>query len=337
MQEIVSYLICFLPHQLANKHLFCGPKAQHEILVLRQHLCSTIDQQKLMPDLILPEDVKRSDVYAVAYGTLTTLLSYRALFSRAHQEEMVDAFVGGLNKSQNTALPCVRALSVAVYESQKSVTRLLPKILVKLSTIMSSMTMSVHILELIASIGQIPACYANFTEQEYRRVFGIALQYIQYHQSPVTSGREDFRSSPALFALSQYVMMLAYYNISLWFMTLRLSDRPKHVPAITRGLLLAASEGGAGEGGGNAMSDNSEVCFDFLARFTHSNIGPKPTRSFLNSVVLGAKAHGAVGATTAAATGAGTGPSAGAGAGSLSKDARASKTWLVGKVSLRAV
>ncbi|PWN29304.1 hypothetical protein BDZ90DRAFT_236600, partial [Jaminaea rosea] len=306
--EIVSYLICFLPHQLANKHLFCGPKAQDQILVLRQHLCSSIDQQKLMPDLVLPEDVKRSDVYAVSYGTLTTLLSYRALFSRSHQEEMVDSFVSGLNKSQNTALPCVRALSVAVYEAQKSVTRLLPKILVKLSTIMSSMTMSVHILELIASIGQIPACYANFTEQEYRRVFGIALQYIQYHQSPVTSGREDFRSSPALFALSQYVMMLAYYNISLWFMTLRLSDRAKHVPAITRGLLLAASEGG-NDGGG--MPDNSEVCFDFLARFTHSNIGPKPTRSFLNSVVLGSKAA--------------------AGAGSLSKDARASKTWLLGK------
>lgn len=305
--ELVSYLICFLPHQLANKHLFCGPKAREQVLVLRSHLCSTIDQQKLMPDLHLPDDIKRSDIYAVVYATLTTLLSYKILFSRTQQEEMVDAFVAGLNKSQNTALPCVRALSVAVYEAQKSVTRLLPKILVKLSTIMSSMTMSVHILELIASIGQIPACYANFTEADYRRVFGIALQYIQYHQSPAGSGREDFRSSPASFALSQYVMMLAYYDISLWFMTLRLSERPKHVSAITRGLLLANE-------GREQLSDNSEVCFDFLARFTHSNADPKPTRSFMNSVVMGPNS-----ATPAAR------------AGMKEGGARTSKTWLIGK------
>ncbi|CAO1627695.1 unnamed protein product [Parajaminaea phylloscopi] len=305
--ELVSYLICFLPHQLANKHLFCGPKAQTEVLKLRAHLCAAMDQQKLMPDLALPEDVKRSDVYAVAYVTLTALLSYRALFTRNHQEEMVDAFVAGLNKSQNTALPCVRALSVAVYESQKSVTRLLPKILVKLSTIMSSMTMSVHILELIASIGQIPSCYANFTEADYRRVFGIALQYIQYHQSPAGSGREDFRSSPASFALSQYVMMLAYYNISLWFMTLRLSERPKHVPSITRGLLLANE-------GRDVLSDNSEVCFDFLSRFAHSNIDSKPTKSFMNSVVMGPNS------TTPAGR-----------AGMKEGGNRVSKTWLIGK------
>lgn len=305
--ELVSYLICFLPHQLANRHLFCGPKAQKQVLVLRSNLCAAIEHQKLMPEVVLPDDVKRSDVYAVIYVTLTTLLSYRALFNRNQQEEMVNAFIAGLNKSQNTALPCVRALSVAVYEAQKSVTRLLPKILVKLSTIMSSMTMSVHILELIGFIGQIPACYANLTEADYRRVFGIALQYIQCHQSPAGSGREDIWSSASSFALSQYVMMLAYYNISLWFMTLRLSDRAKHVPSIARGLLLANE-------GRDVLSDNSEVCFDFLSRFTHSNVDPKPTRSFMNSVVMGSNS------TTLAGR-----------VGMKDGGNRASKTWLIGK------
>ncbi|CAO1630836.1 unnamed protein product [Sympodiomycopsis kandeliae] len=304
--ELVSYLICHLPPQLANKHLFCGPKAQVQIIALRQYLCTSILQQKLMAEVSLPDSIKRSDVYAVIYSTLTTLLSYRALFTRANQDEMVEAFIAGLNKSQNTAQPCVRALSVAVYEAQKSVTRLLPTMLVKLSTIMSSMTMSVHILELIASIGQIPACYANFTEAEYRRVFGIALQYIQYHQSPAASAREDFRSSPASFTLSQYVMMLAYWNISLWFLTLRISDRPKHVQSITRGLLLANE-------GRETLADQSEVCFDFLARFTHSNADPKPKRSFMNSVIMGPN-------------------SANAARMANGKDAnRVSKTWLIGK------
>jgi hypothetical protein len=326
--ELVSYLICHLPHQLANKHLFCGPKARDQIMALRKQLCSDILSHTLASDVHLPEEVRKTDVYAVSYAMLTVLISYRTLFSRSQQDEMVEAFIVGLNKSQNTAQPCVRALSVSCYELQKSVTRLLPSMLVKLSTVMSSTTMSIHILELIAAIGHIPACYANFTEADYRRIFGMSLQYLQYHtqlqrtdaerqqqqaQQQQASGaggitRDDPRSSPASFTLSQYVMMLAYYNISLWFISLRISDRPKHVPYIARGLLLANE-------GRERMSDQTEVCFDFLARFTHSNAEPKPRRSFLNSIVMGSSTAVAKAAVAAA----------------RKDNNRQSKSWLFGK------
>lgn len=328
--DLVSYLICHLPHQLANKHLFCGPKAQHQILELRTLLAKSILQQKLVPDVVLPDDIKKTDVYAVTYNTLTVLISYRTIFGRLQQDEIVEAFMTGLTKSQNTAQPCIRALTVAVYEMQKSVTRMLPSMLIKLSTVMSSTAMSVHILELIASIGHLPSCYANFTETDYRRIFGISLQYIRHHiqyqraadadrqeqqSQPSSQLKEDFRASPASFALSQYVMMLAYYNISLWFMTLKTSDRPKHVADITRNLLLANE----GESGDEKISDQTEVCFDFLARFTNSNAEPKPKKSFLNTVVMGAQ-QGIVKGTAAA------------------KDAdgknRATKSWLIGKALL---
>ncbi|MCO5582994.1 hypothetical protein L7F22_036899 [Adiantum nelumboides] len=327
--DLVSYLICHLPHQLANKHLFCGPKAQHQILELRTLLAKSILQQKLVPDVVLPDDIKKTDVYAVTYNTLTVLISYRTIFGRLQQDEIVEAFMTGLTKSQNTAQPCIRALTVAVYEMQKSVTRMLPSMLIKLSTVMSSTAMSVHILELIASIGHLPSCYANFTETDYRRIFGISLQYIRHHiqyqraadadrqeqqSQPSSQLKEDFRASPASFALSQYVMMLAYYNISLWFMTLKTSDRPKHVADITRNLLLANE----GESGDEKISDQTEVCFDFLARFTNSNAEPKPKKSFLNTVVMGAQ-QGIVKGTAAA------------------KDAdgknRATKSWLIGKAA----
>ncbi|EPQ27420.1 uncharacterized protein PFL1_04958 [Pseudozyma flocculosa PF-1] len=301
--ELLSYLICHLSHILANKHLFSGPKAQIEILNLRRMLCEGILQGNLFPRLLLPDEIKKTDVYAVTYSLLTTLLGYRMLFSRSEQDELVETFIAGLNKSQNTAQPCIRALSVACYELQKSVTRLLSGMLVKLSTVMSSMTMSVHILELIMAIAHTPACYANFTEADYRRVFGISLQYIQYHQSTAATSRDDWRSNPAAFSLSQYVMMMAYYNISLWFMTLKISDRPKHVPYISRGLLLANE-------GLDKLSDQTETCFDFLARVTHSNADPKPKRSFVNSLVMG--------------------PSS-VGPGRPKEAAKQSKTWLMGK------
>lgn len=277
--DLVSYLLCHMPHQLANKHLFCGPKAQRQIVILREMLTGKITEQKLLSQISLPDKVKNSDVSAIAYGTLTALISYRALFTRSQQDELVEAFMAGLNNSSNTAQPCVRALSIACYELQKSINRHLPKMLVRLTMVMSSRAMSVHILELIASIAHLPNLYANFTDTDFRRIFGIALQYIQYHNQDQQIREEDQRTFNATtFTLAQYVLMLAYYNICLWFMSLRFNDRLKHVESIRRGL-LAANEGK------EKVSDQTEVCFDFLARFTYSDVSPRPKQSYLNKII----------------------------------------------------
>lgn len=300
--EVVSYLLCLLPHQLSNKHLFCGPKAQLQVLHLRKEICQGILDDALLPKVILPDDLKKTDVTAVVYETLVTLISYRTLFSRAEQDEMVDAFIRGLKKSHTTARSCIKALSIACYEMQKSFTRFFSHMLLTLTAVRSHMTMSVHILELIATVAQHPACYANFTETDYKRVFSIVLQYIEYHQSPEAATRDDYRASPATFSLSQYVMLMAFYNISLWFVILKIGDRPKYLPYISRGLLKAneAME---------SLSDQTQVCFDFLARFTHSNADSKPRKSFVNQLIMGSNSAG---------------PSRG-------KDAaRHSKTWLMG-------
>lgn len=300
--EVVSYLLCHLPHQLSNKHLFCGPKAQLEVLHLRKEICQGILDDALLPKVLLPEDLKKTDVTAVVYDTLVTLISYRTLFSRVEQDEMVDAFIRGLKKSHTTARSCIKALSIACYEMQKSFTRFFSNMLLTLTAVRSHMTMSVHILELIATVAQHPACYANFTETDYKRVFSIVLQYIEYHQSPEAATRDDYRASPATFSLHQYVMLMAFYNISLWFVILKIGDRPKYLPYISRGLLKANE-------GMEALSDQTQVCFDFLARFTYSNADSKPKKSFVNQLIMGAPTAGAV----------------------KGKDAtRLSKTWLMG-------
>ncbi|WFD34141.1 Tuberous sclerosis 2-like protein [Malassezia cuniculi] len=278
--EVVSFVLVHLPAQLRNKHMFCGPLCAIQILSLLSMLRHAVHTQRLVPNVMLPEDVRRTDVYAVAYNTLVVLISYRHLLSRVQQDELVEVFISGLSRSQNTAQPCIRALVLACHELQKSVTRHASAMLVKLSTIMSSIAMSAHILELIVEIGSVPATYANFTDAEYKRVFGIALQYIQYHQSAAAADREDIRSSPAIFSLSQYVMMLAYFNIAHWFMTLRLGERPKHVPYITRGLMLANE-------GRDKLVDQTVVCLDFLARFSYSAAEPKPARSLIRFLVAG--------------------------------------------------
>ncbi|WFD01225.1 Tuberous sclerosis 2-like protein [Malassezia yamatoensis] len=283
--EIVSYILTHLPSQLLNRHLFCQIKTREQVSLLNDLLCSTLVQQKPLPSVMLPDWIKRTDMYAVVYATLTVLISYRRCFSRVQQDAVLEALVAGLTMSQSTAQPCVRALVVACYELPKSFTRMVPTLLMKLSTIMSSMAASVHILELLIEISGLPAMYANFTELDYKRVFGIALQYIQYHHSSVASSREAIRSSPSQFSLSQYVMMLAYQNIAQWFLTLRLNERAKYVPHITRGLMLA-NEGRA------KLTDQTFVCLDFLARFTYSNAQTKPRRSLIRFLVTHARPSG---------------------------------------------
>ncbi|WFD45369.1 Tuberous sclerosis 2-like protein [Malassezia psittaci] len=283
--EIVSYILTHLPCQLLNRHLFCQAKSREQVSLLSDLLCSLLVQQKPLPSVMLPDWIKRTDMYAVVYATLTVLISYRRCFSRAQQDALLEAFVAGLTMSQSTAQPCVRALVVACYELPKSFTRMVPTLLMKLSTIMSSMAASVHILELLIEISGLPATYANFTELDYKRVFGIALQYIQYHHSSAASSREAIRSSPTRFSLSQYVMMLAYQNIAHWFLTLRLNERAKYVPHITRGLMLANE-------GRTKLTDQTFVCLDFLARFTYSNAQTKPRRSLIRFLVTHAQPSG---------------------------------------------
>jgi len=284
--DLISYLICHLPHQLANKHLFNGPRAHIQVEHLRELLCMGMIEGTLAPFVELrPDDAKKTDLYAVAYSSLTVLMSYRSLFRGDQQDEMVQAFLAGLNKSGTTAQPCIRALSIACYDLQKSVTRNLSGmngLLNKLAKVMSSMTMSVHILELMAILVRLPACYANLNEDDYKLVFQICISYIQYHQSPQASGREDFRSSPQTFSLSQYVMMLAYFDLAVWFMTLKVSERPKYVADITRRLLIGCQT----VDGVIQVTEQTETMFDFLARCTYSNLDPRPTKSYIGQVVM---------------------------------------------------
>ncbi|WFD19748.1 Tuberous sclerosis 2-like protein [Malassezia caprae] len=283
--DVISCVITHLPAQLSNKHLFCGPQALGQIRALRDFLVPLLLEQRPLPNVVLPNEVRRTALASVLYTTLKVLIAYQRCFSREQNDEIVEALATGLTRSPATSQPCARALIVACHELPKSFTRHVAGTLVKLSTIMSSITMNVHILELLAEIRCVPALYANLTEADYRRIFGIALQSIQFHESMTAGGtREDLRASPSKFSLSQYVLMLAYSNIAQWFMTLRMQERAKHASYITQGLVLANELR-------TELSDHTLVCLDFLARFTYSNAQSKPVPSLFRQLMAGDEAE----------------------------------------------
>ncbi|KAG5638411.1 hypothetical protein H0H81_000188 [Sphagnurus paluster] len=270
--DVLSYVLCHLPVQLANKHLFCGPKARESISRMLSVICAGILNGEMAAHLEDPS-IKPRDAQGLAYHTLSVLVSYRRCFDLKQCHLLVEVFQTGLSMGQFTTIKCcLHALSLCAFELQSSVTKCLPRILEMLSQIMSGANMAVHILGFLFLIGSLPPLYANFTENDYKMVFGVALQYLQHYN------RMD-PSSTQSWALSQHVRILSYTVVYVWFLALKLPDRPRHIPYITRQLLLANE-------GNEQIDDPTEVCFDWLARYTYASADPRPAPSVFNDILM---------------------------------------------------
>jgi hypothetical protein len=80
-------------------------------------------------------------------------------------------------------------------------------------------------------------------------------------------------------ALSQHVRILSYSVVYIWFLAIKLPDRPHHVRYITRQLLLANE-------GNTQVDEPTEVCFDWLSRYAYASADPRPAGSIFSDIVL---------------------------------------------------
>ncbi|KII83854.1 hypothetical protein PLICRDRAFT_47047 [Plicaturopsis crispa FD-325 SS-3] len=277
--EILSYVLCHLPVQLANKHLFCGPKAREVVARLVLTLCTGLVNGDLAAGVDRwPHNLKARDAQGLAYHTLSVLISYKRCLDMSRRHMLVEVFERGLNGQPATIKCCLHALSLAAFELPSSMTKFLSRILEKLSQIMSNPDMAVHIIGFLSIVGSLRELHANFTEGYFKMVFGVALQYLQHHNR---SG-----SSPTIsWALSQHVRIMSYYLVYVWFLAVKLPDRPRHVQYITRQLLLANE-------GNDEIDEPTEVCFDWLARYTYASADPRPaTASVLSDILMNPTEH----------------------------------------------
>ena len=271
--EILSYVLCRLPVQLANKHLFCGPKARKAIVQMMKSLCNGLLHGGLASDVEhWPLGLRARDAHGLAYHTLVVLVSYQKLADVQLRHGFVDVFLRGLDGQPSTIKCCLHGLSLAAFELPSSMTKYLSKILEKLSQIMSNPEMAVHIINFLSIVGSLHSLHVNFTESDYKMVFAVALQYLQHHPEPGLSPTSSW-------ALSQHVRILSFYTVYVWFLSVRLPDRPGHIRFITRQLLLANE-------GNPVVDEQTEVCFDWLARFTYASADPRPANSLLNDIIM---------------------------------------------------
>ncbi|THU93837.1 hypothetical protein K435DRAFT_840089 [Dendrothele bispora CBS 962.96] len=322
--EVLSYVLCHLPVQLANKHLFCGPKSRGLISRMLNVLSFGIMEGTLGREI--PKEhwgivgLKPRDAQGLAFNTLSVLVSYKRCFDLKQRHNLVEVFHAGLSEQPATIKCCLHALSLSAFELQSSTTRILSSVLEKLSQIMSNPTMAVHILTFLSIIGSHPPLYANFTENDFKTVFGVALQYLQHHNRIVKNQENSW-------ALSQGVRILSYHLVYTWFLALKLPDRARHVKYITRQLLLANSEEGSGgtrdaKDGESEVDDLTEVCFDWLARYTYASADPRPTTSVLHNILMNPN-HPRNSSTSLAVPSSTVPPSS-------PEDAISEKAWLLG-------
>jgi hypothetical protein len=276
--DVLSYVLCHLPTQLSNKHLFCGLLCRQLISRLLNVLCGGILSGELGFYVeAWPPGLKPRDAQGLAHHSLSVLISYRRCFEAHQRHVLVEVFQQGLDGQLSTIKCSLHALALAAFELRTSVTKCMPRILEKLSQIMSNPNMSVHILAFLSIVGSLPALYANFTDSDYKMVFGVALQYLQHYN------RQN--SSPMIsWALSQYVRIMSYTTVYIWFLALKLPDRPKHIPYITRQLMLANESN-------QELDIPTEVCFDWLARFAYASADPRPATSSFSEVVMNPSNH----------------------------------------------
>lgn len=266
--EIYSYVLVHLGPQLSNQALVrsCVP----QLKMLRNVVCEQIRGSTFRepPSYTL---LKKADVAVCMFHILTMLISYHDYYEKSEEDDVVKAFLHGIGQWDRTSVWCIHALTVCCHEMPLSMSKSLDNIVQKMSQIITKPSTAIHILEFLASLARMPELYKNFREEDFKMVFGVSFNYLRHvrdqreraaaatashnnHRSLRHGGAPyDFAASPDLSSIRKaktveddlpgYVYSLAYHIITFWFMCLRMEERPKYIPWITKNIQYTDNAG----------------------------------------------------------------------------------------------
>ena len=287
--EVYSYLIVHLPSQLCNLTL-CSlsmPVLKH----LRRVIVGQL-REGTFHEPPADTSVKKGDVALCLVHSLVILLGYSELFEdRTELDDMVRALLAVVGEWEGSTKTCIQALTICCHVLPSAVSKRLPEILQKLSQIITQSQLAMDVLDFLGNLARLPHLYADFREDDFRMVFAICIKYLEHSReqrhklvSYSSTGRDrsanrasevSTRSSSTADSghnadphkdLPQYVFALAYHVLTIWFLSLKLVDRHKHVGWITKNLAWFD------EDGVERIEEQSQVTLDMMLRATYTNL-----------------------------------------------------------------
>ncbi|CAK9441395.1 uncharacterized protein LODBEIA_P52630 [Lodderomyces beijingensis] len=305
--EVYSYVWAHFCAQLSNMRLFINYDA--EIVALKSIVCNQL-KLNLPSQLTFPanETITKGDLQVAFVRTFSALIGYHDKFSKNDEDEIIDSLIFGLSSWDKTAIPCINILTICCFEIPLSVKKFLGLILTKLQTRVTSVNASTHTLEFLMALIHLPILTSSFTIEEYKRVFGIAIKYVEYARD-MESRNDDVSSHPnsphsrsngvqlhgidavvenapstrqsssgVSPILLQYIKLLSYNVLCSWFLRIEMGSRKK-VSAFLIKSLISCDEKDVDTNGSKMISDESIGLLDFITRFTYSDYPLK----FINS------------------------------------------------------
>lgn len=287
--EIYSYILVHLPSQLSNLPLFMG--AVPRLIKLQDWALSILGRGNFR-DPPASTGVKKGDVALCIFQALIILIGYREHFGRARMDKTVHIFLEGISKWDRATKCCIHGLVVCCYEIPNSISAYLPHIISKMSKLITQSHLAMDILEFLGGLARLPNASRNIADDNLRAIFGICISYIDYSREQrqttvgasgararVTSPRYSGTSGELRTAsetshtaevhkdLPEYVFALAYHVMTIWFLSIDIKERSKHVGWIAKRLTWKDDYGN------DTMEEQSQVTLDMMHRTAYLDLG----------------------------------------------------------------
>lgn len=159
----------------------------------------------------------RIDIVKCGLRCLTSLLVYRKILDHKSIKVMLAAFEDSLKVSRHPVVPLFTTCLIELQDSSE-MTRFLPVVLNRLSKFSPTLNLGISMLEFLSYLILFPKLYENFSEDEYKFIFAIALPY----------------TNP--FRFSDYITCLAFRVIAMWYLNCRPSLRCAFVEFVKKSL-----------------------------------------------------------------------------------------------------
>lgn len=208
--DVLKLVLDGLPSLLSNKPLVMT--ASEERI---NQLCIALSD--LTRSTKVCRQNSRIDIVKCGLRCLTSLLVYKKLLDQKSIKLMLAAFEDSLKVSKQPTVPLFTTCLIELQDSSE-MTRFLPVVLNRLSKFSPTLYLGIGMLEFLSYLILFPKLYENFSEDEYKFIFAIALPY----------------TNP--FRFSDYITCLAFRVIAMWYLNCRPSLRCVFVDFVKKSL-----------------------------------------------------------------------------------------------------